>query len=32
MELIRYLHLNPALAGLTSDPSRYRWNSHRGYL
>jgi DNA-binding MarR family transcriptional regulator len=32
MELIRYLHLNPVRAGLISDPSRYRWSSHRNYL
>lgn len=32
MELIRYLHLNPVRAGLSSDPSRYRWSSHRDYL
>jgi len=32
MELIRYLHLNPVRAGLTRDPSGYRWSSHREYL
>jgi REP element-mobilizing transposase RayT len=32
MELIRYLHLNPVRAGMISDPSRYRWSSHRDYL
>ena len=28
MELIRYLHSNPVLAGVVSDPSRYSWSSH----
>lgn len=32
MELIRYLHLNPVRATMISDPSRYRWSSHRDYL
>jgi REP-associated tyrosine transposase len=31
MKLIRYLHLNPVRAGMVSDPSRYRWSSHRDY-
>jgi len=30
--LIRYIHLNPVRAGLTSDPAGYRWSSHRAYL
>jgi putative transposase len=32
MELIRYLHLNPVRAAMVSDPSRYRWSSHRDYV
>ncbi len=32
MELIRYLHLNPARAALASEPGDYRWSSHRDYL
>ncbi|MBN8554991.1 MAG: transposase [Deltaproteobacteria bacterium] len=29
--LIRYIHLNPVEAGLTADPSAYRWSSHPFY-
>ncbi len=29
---VRYVHLNPVRAGLTADPSRYRWSGHRGYV
>ncbi len=32
LALVRYQHLNCVRAGLVSDPSRYRWSSHRIYL
>jgi hypothetical protein len=32
LALVRYIHLNPVRAGLTADPSAYRWSSHRAYL
>jgi REP element-mobilizing transposase RayT len=28
-ELIRYIHLNPVRAGLTTEPLKYPWSSHR---
>jgi REP element-mobilizing transposase RayT len=30
-ELVRYLHLNPVRAGLTSSPEAWLWSSHRAY-
>jgi REP element-mobilizing transposase RayT len=30
--LIRYIHLNPVRAKITTSPERYRWSSHRSYL
>ncbi len=32
LELVRYLHLNPARVRKPSDPWRYRWSSHGVYL
>ena len=32
LELVRYLHLNPARLREPRDPWRYRWSSHRTYL
>jgi len=32
LQLVRYIHLNPVKAGLSSEPSMYRWSSHRAYL
>ena len=32
MAVIRYIHLNPVVAGLARSPSDYRWSSHRTYL
>jgi REP element-mobilizing transposase RayT len=32
MTLVRYIHLNPARAGLVTDPAAYPWSSHRVYL
>ncbi len=32
IELCRYIHLNPVAANLVSDPSDYKWSSHRYYL
>jgi len=32
LEVIRYIHLNPVRANLTSDPQDYFWSSHRAYL
>lgn len=31
-ELIRYIHLNPVRAKITSDPLNYPWSSHQAYL
>jgi REP element-mobilizing transposase RayT len=30
--LVRYIHLNPVVAGMVPDPMAYRWSSHRDYL
>jgi REP element-mobilizing transposase RayT len=32
LQLVAYLHLNPARAGMEKTPSDYRWSSHRAYL
>jgi hypothetical protein len=32
LALVRYIHLNPVVAGLVTDPMAYRWSSHRDYL
>ncbi len=32
LELVRYIHLNPARLQRPVDPWRYRWSSHRAYL
>jgi len=32
LEVVRYIHLNPVRAGLTSSPECYTWSSHRAYL
>ncbi len=32
LALVRYIHLNPVVAGMTADPAGYRWSSHRDYL
>jgi len=32
LELVRYLHLNPARMRRRVDPWRYKWSSHKGYL
>lgn len=32
LELVRYIHLNPARAGLVRGIDRYRWSSHPIYL
>lgn len=32
VELVRYIHLNPARTGLVKDPAAYRWSGHRAYL
>lgn len=32
LELVRYIHLNPVMAGIAVSPARYTWSSHRGYL
>jgi REP element-mobilizing transposase RayT len=31
-ELVRYIHLNPVRAKMVSDPTAYRYSSHRAYL
>lgn len=30
--LVRYIHLNPVVAGMVAEPLAYRWSSHRDYL
>jgi REP element-mobilizing transposase RayT len=30
--LVRYIHLNPVVAGMVAEPMTYRWSSHRDYL
>lgn len=32
LELVRYIHLNPVIAGIVDDPSRYHWSSHHNYV
>jgi putative transposase len=32
LELVRYIHLNPVRAQISSIPSEYRWTSHQYYL
>jgi len=32
LELVRYIHLNPARLRKPLDPWKYRWSSHRAYL
>ena len=32
LELVRYLHLNPARLRQPVDPQHYRWSSHQAYL
>jgi putative transposase len=32
LELVRYVHLNPVRAGLTTNPKEYHWSSHKAYL
>jgi hypothetical protein len=29
---VRYIHLNPVVAGIAADPAGYRWSSHHDYL
>ncbi|HEY5648612.1 MAG TPA: transposase [Nitrospiria bacterium] len=30
--VVRYIHLNPVVAGLSKTPQAYRWSSHSAYL
>jgi REP element-mobilizing transposase RayT len=32
LAVLRYIHLNPVMAGLVSNPGAYPWSSHRVYL
>jgi len=32
LELVRYIHLNPARSKMVTDPVDYVWSSHRDYL
>ena len=32
LELVRYIHVNPARMKRAEDPWRYRWSSHRAYV
>jgi len=31
LQLVRYIHLNPVRAGMTTRPESFRWSSHRFY-
>ena len=32
LQLLRYIHRNPARAGLVKESDNYEWSSHRGYI
>ena len=32
LQLVRYIHLNPVVAGIVDSPHRYPWSSHRAYI
>ncbi len=32
LALVRYIHQNPVVADLVTEPADYRWSSHRAYL
>ncbi|MHB1379964.1 MAG: transposase [Desulfurivibrionaceae bacterium] len=32
LELVRYIHLNPMRAGMSTSPDEYRWSGHLAYL
>jgi REP element-mobilizing transposase RayT len=32
LALVRYIHLNPCVAGIVATPEAYRWSSYRDYL
>jgi len=32
LQLVRYIHLNPVVAGIVGSPDRYPWSSHRAYI
>lgn len=32
LHIIRYIHLNPVVAGLVKNPKDYKWSSHNHYL
>ncbi|MDY6972382.1 MAG: transposase [Thermodesulfobacteriota bacterium] len=32
LQLVRYIHCNPVIAGIVSKSDDYRWSSHKGYL
>lgn len=32
LQAVRYIHLNPVIAGMVEDPADYAWSSHRYYL
>ena len=32
LELVRYIHLNPVRAGMSTSPDEYPWSGHRAYL
>ena len=32
LELVRYIHRNPLVAGLVENLQKYTWSSHKGYL
>lgn len=31
-QLVRYIHLNPVIAGIVDDPGGFPWSSHRAYV
>ena len=32
IHLVRFIHLNPLISGLTGNLASYRWSSYNGYL
>lgn len=32
LQAVRYIHLNPVIAGMVMDPANYPWSSHRHFL
>ncbi len=32
LQLVRYIHRNPVMAGIPRKPDDYPWSSHKGYV